>query len=82
MIFSKKVTHTCTWGERGVTNGPYWVLLKYKLLTINMHKIIDVNVSKSIVAPKIYLHTQRKLYYMGGQLGTQRDMKFCNSPTK
>ena len=82
MDFSKKMTHTCTWGERGVTNGPDWVLFKYNLLTINMHKIIYVNVSKSIVAPKIYLHIQRKLYYMGGQLGTQRDTNFCNSPTK
>ena len=52
MIFSKKVTHTCTWGERGVTNGPDSVLFKYNLLTINMHKIIYVNVNKSIGAPK------------------------------
>ena len=76
MDFSKKATHTYTWGERGVTNSPDWVLFKYNLLTINMHKIIYFNVSKSIVAPKIYLHIQRKLYYMGVQLGTQRDTNF------
>ena len=74
-FFKENDTYMYLGGE-GVTNGPNWVLFKYKLLTINMHKIIYVNVSKSIVAPKIYLHIQRKLYYMGGQLGTQRDTKF------
>ena len=53
--------------ERWVTSGPYWVLFKHESLTRNMHKIIYVNVSKSIGAPKSYLHVQRKLYYMEGQ---------------
>ena len=69
-------------GERWVTSGPYWVLFKHKSLTRNMHKIIYVNVSKSIGAPKTYLRVQRKLYYMDGQLGTQRYKKFCNRVNK
>ena len=70
-------------GERWVTSGPNWVLFKHESLTRNMHKIIYVNVSKSIGAPKRYLRVQRKLYYMDGQLGTQRYKKFCNRvPTK
>ena len=69
MTFSKKTTHTCTWGERWVTTGPDWVLFKHKSLTRNMNKIIYFNVSKSMGAPKRYFHVQRKLYYMEGQLG-------------
>ena len=38
--------------------------------TRRLHKIIYVNVNKSMGAPKVYLHVQRKLYYMEGQLGT------------
>ena len=69
-------------GERWVTSGPNWVLFKNESLTRNMHKIIYVNVSKSIGAPKSYLCVQRKLYYMDGQLGTQRYKKFCNRVPK
>ena len=49
-------------GERWVTSGP----------NRNMHKIIYVNVSKSMAAPKRYLYVQIKCDYMEGQLGTQR----------
>ena len=66
-VFSKKVRHICTWGERWVSYIPDWVLLKHHSLTRRMHKIIYVNVSKSMVAPKRYLHVQRELYYMEGQ---------------
>ena len=59
-------------GGRWVTNGPNWVLFKHHSLTIRMHKIIYVNVNKSMVAPKRYLHVQRKLYYMEGQWLCQR----------
>ena len=37
-----------------------------------LRKIINVNVSKSMGAPKRYLHVQKKLYYMEGKLGKDR----------
>ena len=69
MNFSKKARHTCTLGERerSLTNDPDWVIFKKHSLTRNLHKVIYANVSKSMGAPKIYLHVQRKLYYMEGQ---------------
>ena len=62
----------CLGSERWVTSDRNCVLFKHHLLTRNIHKIIYVNIIKSMGAPKIYLHVQRKLYYMEGQLGTQR----------
>ena len=41
-----------------------WVLFKHHLLTRRMNKIISTNVIKSMGAPKIYLHVERKIYYM------------------
>ena len=54
-------------GRGGSPSGPDWVLFKNHLLTRRMNKIIFVNVIKSMGAPKIYFHVQRKLYYMDGQ---------------
>ena len=54
-------------GRGGSPSGPDWVLFKHQLLTRRMNKIISGNVIKSMGAPKIYLHVQKKLYYMEGQ---------------
>ena len=54
-------------GVRWVSNDPDWVLFKHHFLTRSLHKIIDVNVSKSMGSPKRYLLVHRKLYYMEGQ---------------
>ena len=65
--FSKeRETYMYLGGERWVRSGPDWILFKHHSLTRRMHKIIHVNISKSIGALKIYLHVQRKLYYMEG----------------
>ena len=53
--------------ERWVKSGLDWVIFKHHSLTRRIHKIIYVNVNKSMGAPKRYLHVQRKLYYMEGQ---------------
>ena len=43
--------------DGGLTSiGPDWVLFKHHSLTRRLHNIIDVNVSKSMGAPKRYLH--------------------------
>ena len=59
--FSKERETYMYLGGMWVTNGPNWVLFKHHSLTRNMHKIIYVNVSKSMGSPKRYLHVQREL---------------------
>ena len=60
-FFKESKTYMYLREERWVTNGSDWVFFKNHLLTRRLHKIIYVNVSKSMGAPKSYLHVQRKL---------------------
>ena len=66
-FFKESETYMYLGGKRWVRNEPNWVLFKNHSFTRRLHKIIYVNVNKSMGAPKRYLHVQRKLYYMEGK---------------
>ena len=53
MNFSKKVRHTYIMGGRWVSSGPDWVLFKHHSLTIKLHKIIYMSMSKNQWVHKI-----------------------------
>ena len=81
-FFKESETYMFLEGGRGGSPVPEWVIFKHHSITINLHKIIYVNVRKSMGAPKRHFHLQRKLYYMEGQLGTLRYKSFGNGVPK
>ena len=66
-FFKESETYMYLGGGEVGHQRPQWVVIKHDSLTRRMHKIIYISVIKSMGGLKIYLHIQRKLYYMEGQ---------------